>query len=163
MFESIEKLREWSHWLDCAYATSDGAFYEMYSAPLSDGMKSCGLMMREKCDVIEREIAERYIELPLDANGVPIRLGDTVREVDDRVPTKVMSLTFYEDCVDVNTCGMNPNLLRHVKPRTIEDVLERFKTELLGIWGYTLDEDIPDMEDALLAKYEAEIRKVVGE
>lgn len=75
------------------------------------------------CDKLEREISERYMELPLDADGVPIRIGDTVREVDDRVPMKVMSLTFYEDCVDVNACGMNPNLLRHVKPRTLEDVL----------------------------------------
>ena len=77
-------------------------------------------------DAIEAEIAERFMELPVDADGVPIRIGDTVCEVDVRVPIEVMSLTFYEDCVDVNVCGMNPNMLRHVKPRTLEDVMSEY-------------------------------------
>lgn len=100
--ESIDKLREYAH---------------DYDGTISS------VRMRECADEIEREISERYMELPEDGDGNPIRIGDTVREVDDRVPMKVMSLTFYEDCVDVNACGMNPNLLRHVKPRTLEDVL----------------------------------------
>lgn len=99
--ESIDKLREYGH--DCCARIDDA--------------------IHGYADAIEAEISERYMPLPLDADGVPIRIGDTVREFDDRVPMKVASLTFYEDCVDVNTCGMNPNLLYHVKPRTIEDVL----------------------------------------
>lgn len=82
---------------------------------------------RALADAIEAEIAERFMELPLDADGVPIRIGDTVCEVDVRVPIEVMSLTFYEDCVDVNVCGMNPNMLRHVKPRTLDDVMAEYE------------------------------------
>lgn len=138
MLESIEKLREKIQ-LDV-------------NNPWSD-LKGDLLAM---CDKVEREIAERYMELPVDADGVLIRLGDTLREVDDSVPMKVTSLTFYEDCVDVNACGMNPNLLRHVKPRTIEDALREFASQQHGI---TTEEN-----DALLAKYADELRNMgVGE
>lgn len=106
-------------------------------------------------DKIEAEIAERFMELPMDADGVPIRIGDTVCEVDDRTPVKVMSLTFYEDCVDVNVCGMNPNLLRHVKPRTVEDVLREFTEKYQCC--------ISDNGRSItLAKYAAEIRELLG-
>lgn len=81
-------------------------------------------------DEIQAEVDSRYMLLPVDADGVPIRIGDTVREMDDCVPMKVMSLTFYEDCVDVNACGMNPKLLFHVNPRTIEDVLRDLANEV---------------------------------
>jgi len=40
--ESIDKLREWSRWLDCAYVTDDGSTYTVYSHKPYDGMKSCG-------------------------------------------------------------------------------------------------------------------------
>ena len=108
--------------------------------------------INEIADEIEAEIESRYMLLPCDADGVPIRIGDTVREMDDCVPMKVMSLTFYEDCVDVNACGMNPKLLFHVKPRTIEDVLR------------DLVDGIGDVEfDALTAIGEAadEIRELM--
>lgn len=101
------------------------------------------------CDEIEHEIAETYMPLPLDMNGEPIRIGDTVRELGDKVPMKVMSLAFYEDCVDVNTCGMNPNLLMHVKPRTVEDVL----SELIA------DSKV---SDETIAKYADELRELMG-
>lgn len=107
MIESIGKLRELLKGCGC-----------------SDKCYSCGINYHGGiADEIEAEIAERYMLLPCDADGVPIRIGDTVREIIDCVPMKVMSLTFYEDCVDVNACGMNPKLLFHVNPRTIEDVL----------------------------------------
>ena len=108
---------------------------------------------------------ETHMKLPLDMNGETIRIGDTVRELGDKVPMKVMSLTFYEDCVDVNICGMNPNLLMHAKPRTIEDVLDRMRYELLGIWAHALDDDMPDMEDEVIARYADKLRELmeVGE
>lgn len=105
---------------------------------------------------IEAEISERYIPLPLDADGVKIRIGDTVRELDDRVPMKVTSLTFYEDCVDVNTCGMNPNLLYHVKPRTIEDVLREFVNHVVTFKGSREGIPIVGIDDSLWRDYYAE-------
>ena len=109
--ESIEKLRT------IARNMAKGRNLENH--------EECNLLLIA-ADEIEREIAEKYMPLPADVNGVLIRIGDTVRELDDCVPMKVMSLTFYEDCVDVNAYGMNPNLLLHVKPRTVEDVLRDF-------------------------------------
>ena len=101
-------------------------------------------------DAIEAEIAERFMELPLDADGVPIRIGDTVCEVDVRVPIEVMSLTFYKDCVDVNVCGMNPNMLRHVKPRTLESIL----CDALA--------DVSCMGDGIVRTFKADEPYVVG-
>ena len=135
MIESIEKLRT------SARNMAKGRNLEKH--------EDCNLLLII-ADEIEAEIAERYIELPCDADGVPIRIGDTVREMDDCVPMKVMSLTFYEDCVDVNACGMNPKLLFHVNPRTIEDVLADFASKQHGI---TKEEN-----DALIAECAAEIR-----
>ena len=54
MMESIDKLREYGH--DCC-ARIDDAIHEL-------------------ADRIERELAERYVALPLDADGVPINKGD---------------------------------------------------------------------------------------
>ena len=107
-------------------------------------------------DGIEREIAEKYMELPVDADGVLIRIGDTVSEVGDCVPMKVMSLTFYEDCVDVNACGMNPKLLVHVKPRTVEDVLRDCCNE----WNEHCGDD---WESGVYAKYANELRDLIKE
>lgn len=66
---------------------------------------------------------ETDMELPKDADGEYIRIGDTVVEIDGTSPFKVMSLTYYENRVDVSACGCDPRLLRHVNPRTIEDVI----------------------------------------
>ena len=103
---------------------------------------------------IESEIAEKYMELPVDADGVLIRIGDTVSEVGDCVPMKVMSLTFYEDCADVNACGMNPKLLVHVKPRTVENVLVEFYGEFAKA-KYGEDSEV-------LSHYADEIRELLG-
>ena len=111
-------------------------------------------------DEIEREVAERYMELPLDADGVPIRIGDTVCEVDVRMPIKVMSLTFYEDCVDVNVCGMNPNLLRHVKPRTLESILCDAFANVSCMGDGIVRTFKPD--EPYLAEIAAEIRELLG-
>lgn len=35
-------------------------------------------VVNEKADEIERELKKRYIELPLDADGIPVRVGDKV-------------------------------------------------------------------------------------
>ena len=97
----------------------------------------------------QQYIDEHYLLLPLDADDVPIRFGDSVCEVDDSIPMKVMSFTYYEDCVDVNACGMNPRFLRHVKPRTIEDVL----CDMIHEYGST-----DALTETIAAKYAAELR-----
>ena len=111
-------------------------------------------------DEIESEIAEQFMELPVDADGVPIRIGDTVCEVDVSVPIEVMSLTFYEDYVDVNVCGMNPNMLRHVEPRTLESIL----CDALAVVSCMGDGIVRTFkpDEPYVAKVAAEIRELLG-
>ena len=156
--KALDKLREWSRWLDCTYATDDGESYIVYSHQPYDGMKSCGEYMREQCDEIEREIQERYMLLPEDADGVPIRPGDQMTSGHKRVDG--LGLQRW-DVVAVNGLAFGAmdgtmrqaNCYRHVKPRTLEDVL----CDMIHEYGCTdaLTETIAD-------KYAAEIRELLG-
>ena len=126
-------------------------------------------------DEIEREISERYMLLPVDVDGVPIRVGDLIEYDDDGETYRLHARGVYvyhsgrfegEKCVMNERLGIwDPSKCRHVKPRTVEDVLHDFWLE----W-----EDHPiDIEwDELLmrlkeseAKYADEIRELmeVGE
>lgn len=96
------------------------------------------------CDEIEQEIAERYIELPVDADGVPIHVGDYLEseEYDGRLfPCRGLNVEVCKSgkrwtvCMSYDsysgTSEYTPaNRCRHVKPRTIEDVLREFADEV---------------------------------
>lgn len=128
MMESIEKLREWSRRFDDMYVMEEGDIYHIYSRPLTESMKSCGELMREQYGEIEREIAERYMPLPVDADGVPIRVNDWI-EVYDKKPSDkrqrveavaTHSVFWWEK----DGCHWTQGFMcRHANPRTIEDVL----------------------------------------
>lgn len=122
-------------------------------------------------NAIEREIAERFVELPVDADGVPIRVGDVVAS-DYEMPTKVtcidMSLAEGEEPAWVlmwgdpmrygdedNDWGSfpdQPSSYRHVKPRTIEDVL----TDL----AEDVERGCPPLN--AVAKYIGQLRELMG-
>ena len=100
--------------------------------------KSCAV---QYLDEIETEIAERYMELPLDADGVPIRVGDKVQFRNDE-PVTVDSIgtsKVYEN--DSGFFGSNGGFygqgtlknVRHVKPRTLFDVLAEVENGELSI------------------------------
>lgn len=96
-------------------------------------------------DEIEAEIEERYMELPVDADGVPVCVGD--------------ELDYTDPFGNVFRCTVQPLLAhdskcyRHVKPRTLEDVLFDFGEEFEG----EMDEIAP-----VIAKYAEEIRELLG-
>lgn len=112
------------------------------------------------CDEIEREIAERYMELPVDADGEVIRVGDTlssdVYDNDFEVRGWLLGksndrwyvLTSLDNMIAVDTC-------RHVKPRTLEDVLRDCCNE----WNEHCGND---WEQSIYAKYADEIRGLLG-
>lgn len=159
MMESIEKLREWSRWLDGAYAAEEGGHYHVYNRPLTASMKSCGELMREQCGEIEREIAEKYQLLPVDADGVPIRVGDMV-SLNGREPFEVGGVRDTRNQWHVFPYDLQrwyaPLDLHHVKPRTIEDVLTDLVNEVarqghqIGLTGHELT-----------MRYAAEIRELM--
>lgn len=93
------------------------------------------------CDEIEREIAERYQLLPVDADGVPIRVGDELETAHDG---KVI-VEYVGECeVRVYRDGEHYRIsqdeyaytCRHVKPRTLEYVLEDFAIGVCEEDGY---------------------------
>ena len=76
------------------------------------------------CDDVEAEITERYMLLPVDADGVPIHVGDICEMNGERF--EVRQLTTDGDywwAVDRLGEFYIAELCRHVKSRTLEDVL----------------------------------------
>lgn len=86
-------------------------------------------------DNIEAEIVERFMELPVDADGVPIKPGDIMQFRND-APVRVDSIGNSKCYVgDFGWFGGNGGFYgkgtlkccRHVKPRTIEDVMAEYE------------------------------------
>lgn len=82
-------------------------------------------------DEIEAEIAERYMELPVDVNNEPVHIGDEMEHRSKHETLDVIAVgndSFftgrwadeYVRCVEVSAQW------HHVKPRTLEDVLREF-------------------------------------
>ena len=126
-------------------------------------------------DAIEAEIAERYMLLPVDADGVPIRIGDTLEERHTDGETERFTVFGYTTEYSTWTADNLPlmatnesatefycNRCRHIKPRTIEDVLRDFELELIDVWKYSMDDDFPEKEDEIYAKYADEMRGIIG-
>ncbi len=78
-------------------------------------------------DEIEREIAENYCELPKDADGVPIHVGDVIQFVNEQGGTgahvEVNAVSKYYAYYGEGKHFYKASMCRHVKPRTLTDVL----------------------------------------
>lgn len=111
-------------------------------------------------DEIEIEIADNYMRLPGDADGVPIHVGDEIefRNGDTHERGIVQCLS---DCW-VNFGGHSyygVTNCHHVKPRTLEDVLTEMldrNTDGVGLREFNRD------FGAFVAHYAAEIRELFG-
>ena len=109
-------------------------------------------------DEIEREIAEKYMELPTDADGVPVRIGDKMTNInkpsDEYTVTSITEsgCRVYGDCAFIKT-----SQLRHVKPDKLKERVADFGETVARQghqWGLVSQEHI----DALCA----EIREMAG-
>lgn len=117
----------------------------------------------EIADEIEAEIAERYMELPLDADEVPIRPGDKL-EFDGLTfdAFSVAEDVVFREC-DFNSGRYTVDVydhsdVRHVKSRTLEDVLEEYYDKR----GWDEADNCALNADELTAKYADEIRELFG-
>ncbi|MBQ9000490.1 MAG: hypothetical protein IJ087_01400 [Eggerthellaceae bacterium] len=114
-------------------------------------------------DEIEAEVAESYMRLPCDADGVPIRPDDLMactafdtNDFDGKEHVMAVGNGFW---VDKDGCTHIPSETRHVKPRTLEDVLR-------DVWKEALDYAKSDMwrsPDEVFAERADEIRAMFGE
>lgn len=155
--ESIEKLRN----------LRDEAASKMVDNP-----RWVCARAEEIADEIEREIAEKYMELPVDADGVPIHLGDMVEgellfdnatvkgtvttyhiHDDDEPGTVYVRVKPTEDTWTIKELRFTR--CRHVKPRTVEDVLVEFYGKFAKA-KYGEDSEV-------LSHYADEIRELLGE
>ena len=87
--------------------------------------EECNLLLL-LADEIEAEIAERFVTLPVDEEGDVLRIGD---ELKCKGKSILLNSLSWDGCrwyatETVVSSGWYPvHLCRHVKPRTLEDVL----------------------------------------
>ena len=113
--KTIDTLHEWCNFLG------------------DDPCDGCAKQLHLMASEIEAEIAERYMELPVDADGVPIRPDDLMactafdtNDFDGKEHVMAVGNGFW---VDKDGCTHIPSETHHVKPRTLEDVLEDYVVE----------------------------------
>jgi hypothetical protein len=166
MMESIEKLRELAMDMNSTEIISHTRLTPPYWLD-GDWLDSWHRAFDKACDEIEREIAERYMELPVDAEGVPIQVGDELETSEygkrftctgysyqtEGYEKPHWSIAYRYDDYDGTTEFVSLRSCRHVKPRTVEDVLAEFFYESRN--SYTSEKfDLVD-------KYSDEIRGLI--
>lgn len=109
--ESVDKLRGYC---DKLARVDDNCVSAEYVA------ERCAIDVRGMADAIEREVAERFVELPVDADGVPWHIGDMV-EGHGKVHS--MDLNRHGWAFFGMENAIDPAIHRHAKPRTVVDVL----------------------------------------
>lgn len=97
---------------------------------------------------VKNELSERYMALPCDADGVPIRPGDCVCGLKGENADARFVTAHCDGTYDVGSRGWQPHYLRHVKPRTVEDVLREFAYKVCDL--NVADEAIDEYADKLL-------------
>ena len=158
--KSIEKLRELAADINSTEIIAHidvGSRFVIHTEWLDSWHKA----FDAACDRIEAEIAERYMELPVDVDGVPLRYEDYVESTEDVLRRKwhvvgyslcgveCLLETDDEECERIE--AIRASWLRHVKPRTIEDVLKDLCIEADERYG-------EDCRAELIAKAADEIR-----
>lgn len=161
--ESIEKLRELAADINASEIVDH---MKLYPSCVFDGawLDAWHDEFNRVIDRLESEIAERYMLLPVDADGVPIHVGDELCGY-GRPKGGVQVAMVSESCVivreDWNDNPAKHGLLwaadevRHVKQRTVEDVLREF-----GDWYVHVKGGCD--EPGVIADYAAELRDLMG-
>lgn len=127
MLESIEKMRR--------YMSERGLFLE-YS------------LLRPYMNEIQAEVDSRYMELPVDADDVPIRIGDKMCVKRGEGHHDVIAITDKGYMSDQDFIHViNTKAYHHVK-RTVEDVLQEFAYKVCDL----------NVSDDSIAKYAAELQ-----
>lgn len=101
---------------------------------------------------LRREIAERFIELPVDADGVPIHLGDRLDNFGEKFVCEWIEFEMGNASVGYAIGdgelppAFAPDECEHVKQRTIEDVLTDYAAN-----GLTLEEAAAELRGMMEA------------
>ena len=136
--ESLDKLRE-----ICA---------KWRKMSVTPGRNSASDEVEVIADAIQAEIDSRYMLLPVDADGVPIRVGDELHGEHAKPIRRVIAVGNGEYICDCQVVR-HANLYHHVNPRTVEDVLREFAQDI----RLESIEKSP-LSDEAIAKYAAELQ-----
>ena len=155
MIESVDKLREALG--DCITRAGHKDKFDTYWITKDAADKLI--------DEIEAEIADRYMELPLDADEVPIRPGDKLIAYNERFDVEGIgdgTVIFRAENDELGEL-LNPAATIHVKPRALEDVLREFAGDYRRAMNAFEegDEYGPSITE-LTARCAAEIRELMG-
>lgn len=130
---------------------------------------SCREHITDMLDAIERELAERYVELQVDADGEYIHVGDVmvspfgnVYEVEGILPDRYLVLK-GDDWLTIDAAGSH-----HHHAPTVEDVLDEIvdKANSIGCAYASNDMSGYEMMDALkaiVAEYAKRLKLAEGE
>ena len=138
--ESIEKLRELAADMNAGEIVDH---MKLYPSCVFDGqwLDSWHVEFDRLLSEIQAEIDSRFMELPVDADGVPIHCGE---ELETAYGAKVI-VEYVGECeIRVYRDGEHYRIsqdeyvytCRHVKPRTVEDVLEEALNKAASIDRY---------------------------
>ena len=170
--KSIEKLRESSHLDDDMWTFDDGVVMRMFgSDPCEPGAVNWGEQWRKIADEIEAEIAERYMLLPVDADGVPIQIGDLLEssEINKQFMCRGMSLALQSNekwwTVEWNydhyygtSEYVSAKSCRHVNPDPLKELLDELVCDVRKE-GYERSQ----LSDKAIADYAQRIREALKE
>lgn len=123
----------------------------------------------ESRDYVNRlldEIEAQYMKLPVDADGVPIRPGQTIYENDREIPGSCVCgvddkrVYIWDYSNDFLILGVYASSFTHEKPDAIKDLLEEYSDAILQCTcpDYVGD----DKPGALREEYAKKIREVVN-
>lgn len=111
-------------------------------------------LVADHIDKIEQEIKECYVELPKDADGEHIHIGDKLmgKYLEGNPIVECTRLTFADDWTVGHCRGAGtPNLFVHLKPPTVEDVLRDF--------AYCCEEGATEQSiDEIIAEFAAKLQ-----
>ena len=101
-----------------------------YTAAIADKGSGTFAHLEAIADAIEQELAERYVVLPLDADGMPIRVGDVMERKGNRLYDdalfEVRALRCGElgwEAIDRLGDRCDPSTLRHHQPDSWERII----------------------------------------
>lgn len=152
--KSIERLREW-----VPPAGSWTVKGEPQIRQIADEIEA---EWQDSYDAMCLEIERDYMRLPVDADGVPIHVGDICMKLDERFEVRQLR-TDGDAWWTIDRLGESymANFCHHAKPRTLEDVLREF-IAAYDEWDDNAVDDRMERRDELFAKYADEIRELMG-
>ena len=157
--KALEKLRE----LACDINGQEIIDHmQLYPSCVFDGtwLDSWHREFDRLANAIQAEVDERFMELPVDADGVPVRICDVVESYGEEFNVRgICENSWGELCVQggKHNAKIKPSDCRHVKPRTLEDVLCDFANDV-AMQGHQIGLTAHGLSD----KYAAEIRELLG-